>query len=387
MYAIEAKNISKDYRIYAKPSDRLKELLIRKPCHQLFSALKDVSFSLLPGRAIGIIGNNGAGKSTLLKIIAGTLRPTSGTLSIQGRSAAILDLGAGFHMEFTGRQNIYLNASLLGLKPEEIRQREGSIIEFAELQDFIDRPVKTYSSGMYIRLAFSIATSIDPEILIIDEALSVGDQRFQKKCIDRMAGFRNQGKTILFCSHSMYHVSELCDTAVWISRGGVQEIGERNKVISAYERWCQRAEEERISHVQGRETSPVRIEEVTVIDGGGKSLQTFRQRDDIRVRIHVESREPRTVHIGVGFRGASGENVFGVTTKSDAFSPFAVEGKKIIVVDFPCIHLLSGAYQAFGVVLDEHALHVYDLKLSQMIDVRKDSDMYGMFYMEHRWNL
>ena len=194
MDAIEVENLTKQYRVYLKPFDRLKEALIRRPCHELVEALGDVSFRVTPGDTLGVIGENGAGKSTLLKILAGTVRPTSGNVAKQGRIAALLELGSGFHPEFSGRQNIYLNAALLGLGEKEIKEREESIIEFSELGDVIDRPVKTYSSGMYVRLGFSIATSVDPDVLIIDEALSVGDQRFLKKCVDRMMGFKKREK-------------------------------------------------------------------------------------------------------------------------------------------------------------------------------------------------
>ena len=175
MNAIVAQKLTKHYQVYRRPFDRLKQAVLRRPCHDLVEALSDVSFEVPVGGTLGIIGENGAGKSTLLKILAGTVRPTSGRFEERGRIAALLELGSGFHPEFSGRQNIYLNAALLGLKEKEIKGREASIIAFSELKDAIDRPVKTYSSGMYVRLAFSIATSVDPDILIIDEALSVGD--------------------------------------------------------------------------------------------------------------------------------------------------------------------------------------------------------------------
>jgi len=217
--AIEARNLTKNYQVYLRPFDRLKEAVLRRPCHDLVEALTDVSFEVPEGGTLGIIGENGAGKSTLLKILAGTARQTFGQMVKRGRMAALLELGSGFHPEFSGRQNIYLNAALLGLKEKEIREREEAIIAFSELEQAIDRPVKTYSSGMYVRLAFSIATSVDPEILIIDEALSVGDQRFQQKCVDRMMNFRKANKTLIICTHSMYMINELCSHAIWLKTG------------------------------------------------------------------------------------------------------------------------------------------------------------------------
>ena len=235
MYALEVNNLEKKYKIYSKPSDRLKEIILRKPLYKYFTALDNISFNISHGEKIGIVGDNGAGKSTLLKILAKTLTPTSGSIKINGNVAALLELGAGFHPEFTGRQNIYINASLLGLSPKQIANIEEAIIEFSELGDFIDMPVKTYSSGMFMRLAFSIATSVNPDILIIDEALSVGDQRFQKKCIDRMINFKETGKTILFCSHNMYQVGILCNKALWLKDRKIQQFSEVDKVIKNYE--------------------------------------------------------------------------------------------------------------------------------------------------------
>ncbi len=187
---IIVENINKDFKIYTRPQDRLAEILLRRPRHKLYHVLRDISFAVPDGKSIGIIGDNGAGKSTLLKLLVGTLQPTSGSIQTHGQVAALLELGAGFHPEFTGRRNIYLNASLLGVPDDDIAELERGIIEFSELGDFIDRPVKTYSSGMYVRLAFSIATMVRPDILVIDEALSVGDLAFQKKCVQRMNEFR-----------------------------------------------------------------------------------------------------------------------------------------------------------------------------------------------------
>ena len=190
MPRVSVQNLNKDFKIYERPQDRLFEIIQRKKRHQLFHVLSDISFAVPDGKSLGIIGDNGAGKSTLLKLLVGTLQPTSGEIAINGQVAALLELGAGFHPEFTGRKNIYLNAALLGVPDDNIAEMERDIIAFSELDYFIDRPVKTYSSGMYVRLAFSIATMVRPDILVIDEALSVGDMAFQKKCVQRMNEFR-----------------------------------------------------------------------------------------------------------------------------------------------------------------------------------------------------
>jgi ABC-type polysaccharide/polyol phosphate transport system ATPase subunit len=237
MAALRVENISKEFKLYKKPSDRLFEAILKKKRHTVKKAVEDISFTLEPGDSLGIIGDNGAGKSTLLKILVGTLTPSRGIIETHGRVAALLELGAGFHPEFTGRQNIVLNASLMGMTTREIAEKEDEIIEFAELGEYIDMPVKTYSSGMYVRLGFSIATSVDPDILVIDEALAVGDMKFQRKCIERMGRFRDRGKTMLFCSHSMYHVGELCRRALWIKDGGIYRSGPSARVIEEYEQF------------------------------------------------------------------------------------------------------------------------------------------------------
>ena len=238
MSRVSVQNLNKDFKIYERPQDRLFEIIQRKQRHQLFHVLSDISFSVPDGKSLGIIGDNGAGKSTLLKLLVGTLQPTSGEITINGQVAALLELGAGFHPEFSGRKNIFLNAALLGVPDDNIAEMERDIIAFSELDYFIDRPVKTYSSGMYVRLAFSIATMVRPDILVIDEALSVGDMAFQKKCVQRMNEFREQQKTMVFCSHSMFHVQELCDIAIWLNKGKIQEIGDSDKVVGHYEDFC-----------------------------------------------------------------------------------------------------------------------------------------------------
>ena len=214
--AISVADVSKRYQIYDAPSDRLKQMLTRarKQYFREFSALKNISFEVRKGETVGIIGRNGSGKSTLLQIICGTLNPTGGTLHTRGRIAALLELGAGFNPDFTGRENVYMNAAILGLSKLEIEQRFDDIAAFADIGEFIEQPVKSYSSGMSVRLAFAVAINVDAQILIIDEALSVGDELFQRKCFSRIEAIRAQGATILFVSHSGGTIIELCDRAI-----------------------------------------------------------------------------------------------------------------------------------------------------------------------------
>ena len=235
--AIAASHVSKVYRLYDKPSDRLWQALRggRRQYFKEFTAVSDIDFSLKKGEVLGVVGVNGAGKSTLLQLIAGTISPTSGSLKSYGRIAALLELGSGFNPEFTGRENIYLNAATLGLDKREIDQRLDEIIGFADIGVHIDQPVKTYSSGMHVRLAFSIATSVDPDILIIDEALSVGDGAFARRSFDRVMKIKERGATVLFCSHTLYHVEVFCDRALWLHQGRVQKLGPVSQVLSSYQ--------------------------------------------------------------------------------------------------------------------------------------------------------
>ncbi len=244
--AISIRGLSKCFQIYSTPIDRLKQFVIPKLCRltrqttrhyfQDRWALKDFSLEIARGETVGLIGCNGSGKSTLLQIICGTLTPTSGTVEVNGRIAALLELGSGFNPEFTGRENVYMNASVLGLKSEEIDSRFNDIAEFAGIGDSIEQPVKTYSSGMVVRLAFAVAINVDPEILIIDEALSVGDELFQRKCFSRIEAIRASGATILFVSHSGGIIVELCDRAVLVDAGENLAVGEPKKIVGRYQK-------------------------------------------------------------------------------------------------------------------------------------------------------
>lgn len=234
-YALSVRNISKTYQIFERPQDRFKQFLFKKRAYyKKFNALKKINFSVKKGETVGIVGRNGSGKSTLLQIIAGTLAPTTGHIEINGRVAALLELGSGFNPEYTGRENVYLNASILGLAREEIERKIPEILQFADIGDFIDQPVKTYSSGMYVRLAFAVSINVDPDILIVDEALAVGDARFQLKCFEKIKSLKEDGKTILVVSHDMQTVRQICDTVVLIDRGTLLNIGTPNDIINEF---------------------------------------------------------------------------------------------------------------------------------------------------------
>ena len=236
--AISVKNLTKIYKLYDKPIDRLKETLsiTKKKYHREHYALRDISFDVKEGESVGIIGTNGSGKSTILKIITGVLNQTSGELKVKGKISALLELGAGFNLEYTGMENIYLNGTMMGYTKEEIEKKLDNIINFADIGEFINQPVKTYSSGMFVRLAFAVAINIDPEILIVDEALSVGDVFFQAKCYKKFQEFRDMGKTIIFVSHDLKSVSKYCDKVILLNKGIFIEEGNPKKVIDTYKK-------------------------------------------------------------------------------------------------------------------------------------------------------
>lgn len=235
--AIEAHGLGKRFSLFSQPSDRLKQLLWGryKQYSRDFWALQDVNFDIQRGEVVGLVGRNGAGKSTLLQMVCGTLTPTTGTLAVRGRVAALLELGAGFSPDFSGLENVYMNAAILGLSRAQVDERLDGILAFADIGQFIHQPVKTYSSGMFMRLAFAVATSVDPDILVIDEALSVGDGAFARKSFDRIMALKDKGATILFCSHSMYHIQALCSRALWLEGGKVRMWDASAKVTAAYE--------------------------------------------------------------------------------------------------------------------------------------------------------
>ncbi len=395
MHSISVENIHKDFRIYARPQDRLLELLQRRPRHKVFHVLQDISFSVLEGRSLGIIGDNGAGKSTLLKLLVGTLQPTSGSIYIKGQVAALLELGAGFHPEFTGRRNIYLNAALLGVPDDNIAAMEREIIEFSELGDFIDRPVKTYSSGMYVRLAFSIATMVRPDVLVIDEALSVGDIAFQKKCVERMNEFRKQNKTMIFCSHSMYHVQELCDTAIWLEKGRIREIGESRQVVANYEHFCNskqphHSEPLDINAVEDRKHKDVRVISTVVKNLDGQEIEEVETLSDIILETKIEILEDNVIcNFGFAIMRTLDEimSAYLTTDLTDVpKGPFAKGELLTVRARMNAVPMRVGEFYVLGGVADPSGLLWYELKLSKLIKIKPNKGV-GSVVMRVNWDI
>ncbi len=395
MHSISVENVFKDFRIYERPQDRLLELLLRKQRHKNFHVLQDISFSVLEGRSLGIIGDNGAGKSTLMKLLVGTLQPSSGSIAIKGKVAALLELGAGFHPEFTGRRNIYLNAALLGVSDENIAELEQRIIEFSELGDFIDRPVKTYSSGMYVRLAFSIATMVDPDVLVIDEALSVGDIAFQKKCVERMNEFRKQNKTMIFCSHSMYHVQELCDTAIWLEKGRIREIGESHQVVGHYEDYCNSKstdphEVPDINVVEDRKIKDCKVFYSMVRNLDGEEIEEVEPLSDIILESKIEiMQDGLECNFGFAIMRTLDEiqSAYLTTDLTDVpKGPFKKGDIIMARIRVNAISMRVGEFYVIGGVADSSGLLWYETKLSKLIKIKSTKGV-GSVVMRVDWDI
>ncbi|MCH7816361.1 MAG: ABC transporter ATP-binding protein [Proteobacteria bacterium] len=403
MPRISVANLNKEFKIYARPQDRLTEILLRRKKHQVYHVLSDISFALPDGKSLGIIGDNGAGKTTLLKLLVGTLQPTSGDISIRGQVAALLELGAGFHPEFSGRKNIFLNASLLGVPDDDIAQLENDIIEFSELDYFIDRPVKTYSSGMYVRLAFSIATMVRPDILVIDEALSVGDMAFQKKCVQRMNQFRQEQKTMVFCSHSMFHVQELCDIAIWLDKGRIREIGDSDKVVGHYEDFCNSKKTyhsiqedipaalgETQQPKDGNQTQDCKINYLAVKSLQGEELTSLIPLSSIVLEMEVEVLvDGMEANFGFAFMKSAEEPVASFLTNDIERidkGPFNKGDKFIVSLTIENIAMRVGEFYVLGGLADKSGLLWYETKFSKLLSVEANKGV-GPLIMKSDWQV
>lgn len=372
---LQAAGLCKEYKLYPSPRARLKALLTGRATHRSHWALQDVSFTLRRGQCIGVIGDNGAGKSTLLKLLAGTLQPSAGRLERVGRVTAILELGAGFHPDFSGRDNLYFGGSLIGIGHDEMARLESGIIEFCELGEALDRPVKTYSSGMTVRLAFALVTAVQPDVLIIDEALAVGDQHFQKKCVERITQFRENGCTILFCSHSPYHIRHLCDAALWLKGGRVQQFGATEPVLAAYDLYTRQRQAAEQGEPLALEAAPPDAP-VAAVDAGSAcilSVDVARLHDaqdgqppllqgqDLVVTITARGRGEERPHIGFMIEQSQGVGITSLATHEEGAAPLRLaDGSWRSVLTFPDLPLHSGSYVISAYLFDSSGLAVYD---------------------------
>ncbi len=392
------KGLGKEYKLYDSPRQRVKALLTGRAMHRSHWALRDVSFTLQRGQCIGVIGDNGAGKSSLLKLLAGTMQPSTGSIERTGRITAILELGAGFHPDFTGRDNLYFAGSLIGISQEDMRQLEPEIIAFSELQDAIDRPVKTYSSGMNVRLAFALVTAVQPDVLIVDEALAVGDQSFQKKCIDRILDFRKKGCTILFCSHSPYHIRHLCDAALWLEKGQVQMFGTTEAVLAAYDVRTRQLQQEKDRLQWGADAEAAAGIQSPSSDSMGDAVerlgQPFKLRApenqtrpingsacllsahvagldeaetpvlhsrDLVVTIQARGNGDEVPNLGFMIEQKNGVGITCIATHEEQVTPVRLaDGTWQSVLTFPDLPLHSGDYVVSAYLFDRSGLAVYD---------------------------
>jgi len=390
--AVRAEDVSKHYDVYRRPADRVIELFTRRRRHEVFPALEGVSFEVGRGETVGIIGQNGAGKSTLLKLLCNVTRPTSGTFETHGTIASILELGTGFHPEFTGRDNAALNAAILGLSAAEVRERLPAILEFSELGTFLDRPVKTYSSGMYMRLAFSVAVNVDPDILVIDEALAVGDGHFQKKCVEKIHEFQQSGKTILFCSHALYYISTICSRTLWLDHGRVMAFGPSVEVVHEYETFLRERDRKLPATTQpaAETATPVRLREIVVCDSSGLPRDRFARGEDVHVRLRIESQQAhQPVHVLVGIhREADDLQCFAVGTHADGLAPLSGRNEYDVTVRLLDLPLLRGEYSVIAYVGDEHAITVFDRRdVRPAFTMTGDRFEVGMIAVDHRWDV
>lgn len=394
---IRLNNLGKCYHLYDKPRDRLLQMLSRgrRRYYREFWALRDVSLEIGRGDVVGIIGCNGAGKSTLLQLVCGTLNPTHGEISVHGRVAALLELGAGFNPEFTGRENVVMSAAVMGLSSDEVAVRLEEIIDFSGIRSFIDQPVKTYSSGMYVRLAFSVATSVDPDILVIDEALSVGDGAFARKSFERIMALKDRGATILFCSHAMYHVDVLCERALWLDRGEVRMFDSAQKVTAAYNAFLVR---KNLPTVANDALAPASV----ATAGTAHILRVSARCDGIEGhRLTLVSRNS-TMEITVEFAsdpslpcpsvalGIENDAGVGVTSAIGFGETGAVrrapDGEGCATVIFPDIPLLKGIYRVSVYLACERGVHLYDAAPQCLtVEIVQEDLLQGVVVLPHRW--
>jgi len=421
--AVEFESVSKRFIIHHERPRSFQELAVsffkrNNASWEELWALKDVSFAVEGGQTLGIIGPNGSGKSTLLKLITRILEPTSGRIAVNGKVSALIELGAGFHPDLTGRENVFLNGSLLGMSRKEMEEKFEEIVEFTELGRFIDMPLKHYSSGMQMRLGFAIATSVDPDILLIDEVLAVGDEAFQRKCLGKIAEFKRRGKTIVFVSHDLDAVRELCSEVIWLDGGVVRARGGPDEVIAQYlkdigeeaplelaiptEEVGQAAVEEAVQPVEEPpEAAPqppsrwgsgeVEITRVEFLDGRGNPCHIFRTGERMLARIHylAHRRIERPV-FGVAIYRSDGVHVNGPNTRTSDYQIDYIEGEGSIDYIVDSLPLLEGEYQFSAAVYDYSCTHPYDHhERMYSFEVRRGwvKDAYGVFYIPCEWRL
>jgi ABC-2 type transport system ATP-binding protein len=390
---IVAENVSRRFRVYPQRHVTLKEAIVRRRHLRPVEvwALRDVSFRIEPGESVGFMGRNGSGKTTLLRLLAGVFRPTSGHLAVAGRVGSLLELGAGFHPDFTGRDNIYLSASIYGLRKQEVDRRLDSIIEFSELERFIDLPVRTYSAGMYMRLGFSIAVNVDAEVLLLDEVFAVGDEAFQRKCVERILDFKRQGTTIAFVSHSGAALERMCDRGFLLRQGVVEYEGDTGEAIRRYQELLAGEEEpaERAAGLQEWGTGEARVTDVRLEHAAGEVRDDFMPGDHVVLRLTVQNREaidpPR---LAIELRDVSG----GLLSRAErdlGELGWDREGEDANVrFDIQRLPLVEGRFQ-FNISLTDGARtrRYHSVEKAAEFSVAPQGEAHGFVLFEGDWSL
>ena len=367
MSVIEVEDVSKRFKIFHERHTTIKAIVLnrgRRTRFEEFWALNDVSFNVQEGESFALIGHNGSGKSTMLKCIAGILSPDRGTIAVEGKVSALLELGAGFHPDLSGRENVYLNGAILGLSQRELKRRFNGIVEFAGLEQFIDHPVKNYSSGMYARLGFSIMINVDPDVLIIDEVLAVGDEQFQRRCMEKIYDFRTSGKTVLIVSHGLGTLRNLCDRAAWIHHGELAKVGPVNEVVDAYlESTGDGAPKVGVTSVVGTRigSGEIRVERVELLGQDLRPLERVQTGDCAIFRIwwHASSPVVDPV-IGLTLSRTDGIVVGGTSTRIGGLSIGTVSGSGRADLSVDHLALLPATFSVRIVITDKTNAHVYD---------------------------
>jgi ABC-type polysaccharide/polyol phosphate transport system ATPase subunit len=364
---IAADAVSKRFRLYHERNQSLKAAFLRRrrAHYEEFWALRDVSLDVPRGATFGLIGENGSGKTTLLKCMAKILRPDKGTIATEGKISALLELGAGFHPELSGKENVFLNGSILGLSKRQLTDRFDEIVEFAGLEHFIDTPVKNYSSGMYVRLGFSVAINVDPDILLIDEVLSVGDAEFQRKCLEKFEELRTRGKTVVIVSHALDSVRNLCDSAAWLDHGVLRRVGPANKVIDEY---LTESHEDRVDdgqHGTRWGSGEARLERIELLDSAGQPVKRVRTGDPMTIRFHYQVDETIEKPVfGLAIWALDGVRVTGPATRDGGLVPdrldAGAEGHVDLRIDR--LLLLPGTYDVSCSIHNSAGTHLWDMR-------------------------
>jgi ABC-type polysaccharide/polyol phosphate transport system ATPase subunit len=424
--AIELSDVSKIYRRYGgRQFATLKSALLQRSIlrdlqpSETFPALKNVSFKVAKGSTFGVMGRNGSGKSTALKLVAGITKPTSGTVRVDGRISALIELGAGFHPEISGRENVFINGIMLGLSKREIQARFDEIVDFAELREFIDAPVKTYSSGMYMRLGFAVAINVDPDVLLVDEVLAVGDEGFTHKCLDKFGEFRRRGKTILLVTHSLNLIERFCDDAVWLDAGEKRADGDPKRVIGAYLTAVEKTEGQLLAATTARAVQEVagpatdlaapppaadpsnnmfqategrwgsrevEIVQVAFLDKDDQPSFVFHTGDAMSIRVRVRAAHPVDDFVfGIGLFNADGVCCYGTNTYLEEMNPQRLAGDANVTFAVDGLDLVEGTYK-LDVAVHKRDGFPYDYhRLLYTFRVKSRTQDIGVYRPRHRW--